>query len=233
MNLSCAESSLRFEPLPPKAKASSKSAHSKGKILICTETDCQNQVIYPGTGPTSLRCVSCKSVRTRRQARVAMQKHRANRSKEDIEKDKINYKKYYDKNVNNIRAKSLAWYRSNKERCTANRKNWELNNPDYNRIWVENNRDRHNAKKHRRRAREHSAFVEHVDLSVVYKRDRGMCYLCSRQVPRVVKDKLSPSLDHVIALSRGGLHSYENVRLAHWICNARKGAGEVMPNAFT
>lgn len=39
--------------------------------------------------------------------------------------------------------------------------------------------------------------------------------------------------NHVIALSRGGLHSYENVRLAHWICNARKGAGEVMPNAFT
>jgi hypothetical protein len=127
----------------------------------------------------------------------------------------------------------LAWYYANRERARANRKAWDLLNPDYNQQWVENNRDRHNAKKHRRRAREADAFVEHVDPTVVYRRDRGTCYLCRRQVPRVVGDLLSPSLDHVIPRARGGGHSYDNVRLAHRVCNARKGAREVMPYAFT
>lgn len=32
-----------------------------------------------------------------------------------------------------------------------------------------------------------------------------------------------PSIDHVIPVSKGGLHSWENVKLAHRKCNTRKG----------
>lgn len=143
------------------------------------------------------------------------------------------YREWYQENAAESRAKSLAWYHANRDRAAANRKAWDAENPDYNRRWVETNRDRHNAKKHRRRARERAAFVEDVDPAVVYVRDGGVCWLCSRPVPRVVGDALSPSLDHVVPLVRGGDHSYANVRLAHFVCNARKGAREVMPNAIT
>ncbi|WP_158070491.1 HNH endonuclease [Streptomyces luteocolor] len=33
---------------------------------------------------------------------------------------------------------------------------------------------------------------------------------------------MSPSLDHVIPLSRGGSHRRDNVQLAHLRCNLRK-----------
>lgn len=32
------------------------------------------------------------------------------------------------------------------------------------------------------------------------------------------------TLDHVVPLARGGEHSYRNVKLAHPLCNSRKGA---------
>ena len=48
-----------------------------------------------------------------------------------------------------------------------------------------------------------------------------------------------PSIDHIIPVSRGGLHSWDNVRLAHFLCNAVKsdsmidGAEKLIPsNAY-
>lgn len=62
----------------------------------------------------------------------------------------------------------------------------------------------------------------------VFERDGWVCGLCSEPVDRGVSypDPLSASLDHVVPLSRGGAHSFENVQLAHLVCNVRKGAGE-------
>lgn len=202
-------------------------------MLVCCEPECDNEFLYPGRGPKNRRCETCKASRTRAQVRENMRRHRAKQAPEQVEQERSNYRLWYAANAAAARAKSLAWYYANRDRAAENRRAWDSANPDYNRRWVEENRDRHNAKKHRRRAREAEAFVEDIDPAVVYRRDRGTCYLCGRQVPRVVDDALSPSLDHVIPLVRGGPHSYDNIRLAHRICNARKGAKEVMPYAFT
>ena len=39
--------------------------------------------------------------------------------------------------------------------------------------------------------------------------------------------KKYPSIDHVIPLSKGGTHSWDNVKLAHFSCNSAKGASLV------
>jgi hypothetical protein len=77
-----------------------------------------------------------------------------------------------------------------------------------------------------RRARLKGAFVEAVDPGVVFERDEWTCHICSESIP---EDALRTSgagatIDHVIPLARGGLHSYDNVRAAHWLCNVAKGA---------
>jgi hypothetical protein len=41
-------------------------------------------------------------------------------------------------------------------------------------------------------------------------------------------DRMSVSLDHVVPLSRGGSHSWENVRCAHLSCNVAKGSNDPM-----
>lgn len=55
-------------------------------------------------------------------------------------------------------------------------------------------------------------------LDDVYARDNGYCYLCSLPVVRK-----RASMEHVVALANGGLHTLENVRLAHGDCNSEKG----------
>jgi 5-methylcytosine-specific restriction endonuclease McrA len=69
-----------------------------------------------------------------------------------------------------------------------------------------------------RRARERDAFIETIDRTVLYDRDHGECGLCRRHV-----DWADASVDHVIPLSKGGLHSYANTQIAHLVCNLKRG----------
>lgn len=51
------------------------------------------------------------------------------------------------------------------------------------------------------------------------------CYLCGEPINFKLKFPLpmSPSLDHVVPLSRGGTHTLENAAMAHYVCNQKKG----------
>ena len=71
-----------------------------------------------------------------------------------------------------------------------------------------------------------------ITLQSSYKKDGGVCHLCGGLCDwddYVVRDGVVicgdwyPSIDHVIPVSKGGLHSWENVKLAHRKCNTRKG----------
>lgn len=81
------------------------------------------------------------------------------------------------------------------------------------------------AGRHVRRARLRGAYVETVNVVQVYERDRWRCQLCGKPVQKrkQAPHPLSPSLDHIIPLSKGGTHEPANCQLAHFICNSRKG----------
>lgn len=75
--------------------------------------------------------------------------------------------------------------------------------------------------------------IDYIPLHGLYERDNGICYLCGEKcdfnavkiingVPYALGDY--PSRDHIKPLSKGGLHSWDNVRLAHIRCNSSKGA---------
>jgi 5-methylcytosine-specific restriction endonuclease McrA len=79
--------------------------------------------------------------------------------------------------------------------------------------------------KRRRAATRGDADPERIDPLVVAERDGWTCWLCDELVDPDVKwpDVRCRSIDHVMPLSKGGLHRYANVRLAHFICNVRHG----------
>lgn len=60
----------------------------------------------------------------------------------------------------------------------------------------------------------------------IYRRDKWTCQLCSDPIDREVGPNadLAPSLDHVLPRSLGGGHESSNLRLAHRVCNAARGA---------
>ena len=66
------------------------------------------------------------------------------------------------------------------------------------------------------------------DLSI---RDNDICWLCGKPVDwtdytmdgdTFIAGNMYPSIDHVVPLSRGGLHEWGNVKLAHRICHSIK-----------
>lgn len=87
--------------------------------------------------------------------------------------------------------------------------------------------------KDRRLRRIKSANVNYnITLERLYERDHGICWICGEECDYNDyrrDDKGSfivggnyPSIDHIYPLSKGGEHSWENVKLAHCYCNTLK-----------
>lgn len=70
---------------------------------------------------------------------------------------------------------------------------------------------------HARRVRFRAGIVAPVSVDAIYERDRGICQICRKPVPR----KLA-SLDHILPIARGGTHEPRNVRITHRLCNIRR-----------
>lgn len=90
-------------------------------------------------------------------------------------------------------------------------------------------------KEARRRRKVNKAMVD-KDITVqgLFKRDKGICYICgckcdwkdfTEEDDVFIAGNSYPSIDHVIPLARGGLHSWNNVKLAHRLCNSKKSDG--------
>lgn len=90
-----------------------------------------------------------------------------------------------------------------------------------NPVWDEGRK----AQYHKRRAQKRGTQVEDLRPIDIYERDIWLCGLCVTPVDpdSAWPDPMSPSLDHIIPLSKGGTHTYENVQLAHLTCNVSKG----------
>ncbi len=85
--------------------------------------------------------------------------------------------------------------------------------------WQRLNRAKVQDRKRRRYAQKMGARFETVELQIVFDRDLERCHICGKRVHRS-----DASMDHIWPLSRGGEHSYDNVRLTHRSCNSRRWA---------
>lgn len=62
-----------------------------------------------------------------------------------------------------------------------------------------------------------------ISLEQLYERDKGICGICKKPVTK--KQLLSglANRDHIIPVANGGSNRQENLRLAHYSCNIRRG----------
>lgn len=66
---------------------------------------------------------------------------------------------------------------------------------------------------------------ELITISALGDRDKWTCWLCNEFVNRALgnRDPWMPSFDHVQPISLGGMDSWDNLKLAHLICNTKRG----------
>lgn len=86
------------------------------------------------------------------------------------------------------------------------------------------------------RLRRSTESDKRVWLLPLIKRDNNICALCGKpcdlydyeitDIGTMISGENYPSIDHIIPLSKGGLHQWNNVQLAHRKCNREKGNGE-------
>ena len=62
-------------------------------------------------------------------------------------------------------------------------------------------------------------FVNRLELKI---KDRDICGICKNPV-----EMAQSSVDHITPISSGGLHVWDNVQLAHYSCNMKRGNEEL------
>lgn len=71
-----------------------------------------------------------------------------------------------------------------------------------------------------------------ITLEKLYSKYNGVCYLCGKKCDwddyktirgTFIAGNQYPSIEHVKPLSKGGVHEWANVKLAHRLCNTLKG----------
>lgn len=83
---------------------------------------------------------------------------------------------------------------------------------------------------HRHRARKYGvAFDPSITLKKLIARDGLRCAICGGMCDMndhswsKYSGALYPSIDHIIPMAKGGPHTWDNVQVAHMICNSEKG----------
>lgn len=83
------------------------------------------------------------------------------------------------------------------------------------------------------RARFYGCDEKNIDISITIRklriRDKNICQICGKPVDDSDIENgharsMYPTLDHIIPLSKGGTHTWNNVQLAHLGCNSSKCA---------
>ena len=83
---------------------------------------------------------------------------------------------------------------------------------------------------HRHRARKYGlAFDSSITLKKLVERDGLKCAICGEMCDwndhswSKYSGPMYPSIDHIVPMAKGGPHTWENVQVAHIICNSEKG----------
>lgn len=94
-------------------------------------------------------------------------------------------------------------------------------------------RQRQHIKSRRRieRAKDNGEIDIDITLDKLIHRDNNTCYICKQRCDSsdymyieniFIAGNMYPSIDHVIPIAKGGTHTWNNIKLAHRICNSIK-----------
>ena len=124
-------------------------------------------------------------------------------------------KHYYQKNKARYRELGKKFQEENREKCRQYTKDHYYRNQ-------EERQSKMRMKYHERQAmKKEQDYDADITREGLMWRDKGICGICKKPVAWG-----DDSIDHIIPVSRGGPHKWDNVQLAHLKCNISKGDRE-------
>lgn len=173
-------------------------------------------------------CKECKQKRSQERKREYNRRfyrsHPAPSPEEIRERNRKNYLKHREKRL----ARSRQNYWENHEQNKARQRAYAAEHKDQmaqrQREWASANRLKVNERMRRGYAYKWQSDVDVVSYDRVLERDGYHCYICEKAIDPTLKSPHPGSLtfDHVIPFVRGGVHSEDNIKPAHRVCNNRK-----------
>lgn len=136
--------------------------------------------------------------------------------REAHKKERSIYSKlYYKTHKEKVSEKGKLYYKIHKDKKNAYGKLYRKAFPEIGRRGCR----RHKALKLR-------VAYENYTTNYIFERDNWICGICGRKINRRLRhpNPLSPSIDHIQPLSKGGWDSPVNVQAAHLRCNIGKSA---------
>ena len=190
-----------------------------------------------GLRNTCKECRKLEYVRTRDKV-LSYQKEYTKNNKDRISEYQ---KKYRDNNKETLSEKSANYYQNNKERIKQKSLNYYYNNlnsrkeamrlwshshqehlKDYNRQYRENNRESIRVVQQRYVLKKRGVTIGYVPNNVkeiLRELQEDSCGICNT----LVYELDVVNLDHIIPISRNGVHSMDNLQYTHESCNKQKG----------
>ena len=95
----------------------------------------------------------------------------------------------------------------------------------------ERNWERQKSRQRINNAKKNGAIDYGITLDKLIKRDNNVCHICNKECNindytyknnTFIAGNNYPSIDHVVPLVKGGTHTWNNVKLAHRLCNSIK-----------
>lgn len=123
------------------------------------------------------------------------------------------------------RDRSREWHANNRDAANQSRRLWQVDNKERAkktvRAWSEANKPRRRVIRKRRRAikaglSQHYTFGE---LRSLWSSVKHACACCGAQISEKTRH-----VDHIVALSRGGKNTIDNIQFLCETCNKSKGA---------
>lgn len=155
--------------------------------------------IRSDSGTLSSYCNACKKILTKESTLRWSRRNREKLAKKSRE--------YYSRNKEKCLHAGYAYYQKNKELFRARGKAWRKANPEV--VVAQGAKKREILRK--------ATTNNPVKRKDIYERDKGICWLCKKYIS--FNDFQT---DHVIPLSKGGLHDPANIKVSCGPCNQRK-----------
>lgn len=191
---------------------------------ICVGPDCDVQLSGRQTKYCSRQCER-RAHRALHGDRIREQEAASRNRRENA--IKARKASWYQENAERLRAKQTAYYEANRETISEYHRGRYVQDPD---AFREKSREYRKANpgrcrlwnaEYRTRKSQHSELFDPVEI---FERDGWVCGICEGDIDPALSypDPQCASLDHVIPLSRDGLHTRVNAQASHLRCNLRK-----------